>query len=137
MLAIRSAAADEVPQIVNLWEREGGPTRHAGRQREAARLLQRDPGALLVADNDGAIVGSLIVGWDGWRCHMYRLVVEPGLRRRGVGRALVEEAQRRAKKHGAVRMDAMIDADNVEAISFWESLGFELDFHSRRWSLLF
>ena len=38
--------------------------------------------------------------------------------------------------YGAARIDAVIDADNVQSIAFWESLGFELDSHGRRWSLL-
>jgi predicted MFS family arabinose efflux permease len=44
-------------------------------------LLNADPEALLVAEVDGVVVGSLIAAWDGWRGSFYRLAVS-GLPRR-------------------------------------------------------
>lgn len=135
MATIRAAVLDDVPRIVDLWDRAGGPTRHAGRHAEATRLLAHDRGALLVAECDGVLVGTLIVGWDGWRCHLYRLAVDPTLRRTGLARELVRAALDRAVDLGAVRLDAMVDPGNGTAVAFWEALGFELDV-DRRWSLL-
>ena len=126
---------EDVPVVVDLWDREGGPTRHPGRHEEATRLVDHDSGALLVAEHDGALVGALIVGWDGWRCHLYRLAVEPAARRTGVARQLVLAARDRAARLGAARLDAIVDPDNESAVHFWEALGFELD-DGRRWSLL-
>jgi ribosomal protein S18 acetylase RimI-like enzyme len=121
---------------VDLWRREGGPTRLAGGAEDARRLLTRDPDALLIAEDDtGRLLGTLIVGWDGWRCHLYRLVAEPEQRRSGVARALVEAARDRALALGATRIDAMVDPDNDAAVGFWAAVGFELDV-DRRWSLL-
>ena len=77
MMTTRSASSDDIAWMVDLWGREGGPTRHAGRFDEATRLLARDSDALLVAESEGNCVGTLIVGWDGWRCHLYRLAAEP------------------------------------------------------------
>lgn len=134
-LGVRSANLDDVATIVYLWDREGGPTRRAGRHDEALRLIEHDPGALLVAEQGAQLVGTLIVGWDGWRCHLYRLAVEPAARRSGVARALVEAATARARRVGAARLDAMVDPENDPATSFWASTGFVLD-EDRRWSLL-
>src|SRR5690349_14689626 len=47
-------------------------------------LLSRDPEALIVAEHDGVLIGSVIAGWDGWRYHLYRLAVRPNWRRQGV-----------------------------------------------------
>ena len=71
---------------------------------ETAALLRHDPDALLVAIAQSTIVGTLIAGWDGWRCHLYRLAVEPQYRRQGVAGALVAEAARRAARRGARRL---------------------------------
>ena len=46
-------------------------------------LLERDPGALLVAEASGRIVGTVIAAWDGWRGSVYRIVVAPEHRRDG------------------------------------------------------
>jgi ribosomal protein S18 acetylase RimI-like enzyme len=133
---VRSATLDDVDAVVDLWNRAAGPTRHAGQVAEAAQLLRRDPDALLVADDGGRIVGTLIVGWDGWRCHMYRLAVDPVVRRAGIANALVAKARDLAVAHGASRLDAMVNADNTGAVALWERAGFELDTDDRRWSLL-
>jgi ribosomal protein S18 acetylase RimI-like enzyme len=135
MALIRAAVPEDVPWIVDLWDRAGGPTRHAGRHDEATRLVRHDSEALLVAERDGDLVGTLIVGWDGWRCHVYRLAVEPSSRRAGIARQLALAALDRGVRIGAVRLDAMVDPDNETAVAFWEAMGFELDV-DRRWSLL-
>jgi ribosomal protein S18 acetylase RimI-like enzyme len=120
---------------VELWNTEAGPTRHAGQMVEATVLVERDPEALIVAELDGVLVGALIAGWDGWRFHVYRLAVVSGHRRRGVATALIASAIQRARALGAVRVDAMVHVDNLEAQRFWRSSGFECDTTDQRWSM--
>jgi ribosomal protein S18 acetylase RimI-like enzyme len=136
MWSIRSAGEADVFEVVALWNEAGGPTRTPGRHREVLQLIRRDPDALIVALLDGRVVGTVIVGWDGWRCHLYRLAVDAGARRSGVATALLAEARDRAMSHGAARLDGMVNVENAPAIAFWRSLGYELDDDGRRWSLL-
>jgi len=88
------------------------------------RLLERDPAALLLAVEDDRIIGSLIVGWDGWRCHLYRFAVHPERRRRGIGRALLDAAEQRFVGVGGHRADAMVLADNESAHPAWAAAGY-------------
>jgi ribosomal protein S18 acetylase RimI-like enzyme len=136
VIAIRTAVLADIPAVVELWGHAAGPTRHAGQQAEAEALLTRDPDALLVATKDEQIVGTLIVGWDGWRCHMYRLAVLPAERRHGIAAMLMTSAAQRAAGLGAVRIDAMVNKENTGAVAFWESAGFEHDTADGRWSLV-
>ena len=46
---------------------------------EVITLLRRDPDAFLIAQDDVALAGTLIVGWDGWQCHLYPLWESQGL----------------------------------------------------------
>ena len=103
---------------------------------EARALSTRDGDALIVADDEGEIVGTLIVGWDGWRCHLYRLAVDAAARRSGIASALVAEARARVAALGVFRIDAMVDSGNWGAHGFWASVGFEVDGHDQRWSVL-
>jgi ribosomal protein S18 acetylase RimI-like enzyme len=136
VVALRFATLDDLPAVVELWNAEAGPTRHAGQLPEATVLVQRDPHALVVAELDGAIVGALIAGWDGWRFHVYRLAVASAHRRVGVASALLTSAVERARTVGAVRVDAMVNAENVDAQRFWRSTGFECDTSDQRWSMV-
>ena len=134
-MEIRSANAGDLDEAVDLWTREGGPTSLVAGVQEATALLRRDPHALLVAQVDGVLVGCVIVGWDGWRCHLYRLVVDRKWRRNGVATRLVAEALARAQAFGARKIDATVNFNNSSAISFWERQAFDQDPRDGRWSL--
>ncbi len=138
MATIRVARRDDLEQVVALWDTAAGPTTLPCGVDEVRRLVNRDPDALLVADagsddTRADVVGTLIVGWDGWRCHMYRMTVRPDHRRSGVGADLVAAARRRAEALGAERLDAIVDLDNPGGIAFWESMGFTRKLNNGRW----
>jgi ribosomal protein S18 acetylase RimI-like enzyme len=139
MVTIRVVQQDDLDQVVALWETAAGPTTLPCGIDEVRRLLDRDADALLVADAaaTGAgppdIVGTLIAGWDGWRCHMYRMTVRPDHRRGRVATDLVEAAHRRAEALGAERLDAIVDLDNPGGIAFWEGIGFTRKLNNGRW----
>jgi hypothetical protein len=68
VLHVRAAQSGDLDDVIDLWTREGGPTRHAGGKAEARTLLARDPEALLVAvvdpDNSGAIAFWQSIGYE-------------------------------------------------------------------------
>lgn len=97
------------------------------------RLLDRDPDALLVATAGGELVGTVVAGFDGWRCHLYRLAVHPGWRRRGVARALVTAAEERFARLGATRVDAMVLDGNADGHALWAGLGYRRQDEWSRW----
>ena len=91
------------------------------------RLLERDPGALLVAEADGEVVGVLIAGWDGWRGNVYRLAVLPAHRRQGIARQLVEAGHERLRAQGAHRITALVGGEEGAAHRLWRALGYQRD----------
>lgn len=133
-MRLRSGVVDDVDAVMALWavaaENDGRPS---DRREMVEALIARDPDALLLAEVDGAIVGSLIAGWDGWRFHLYRLAVHPDHRRRGTGAALLDAAHARFTALGATRVDAMVlDANDLGA-AIWTSAGYERQDDWRRW----
>ncbi len=87
-------------------------------------LLTHDPEALLVVDAGGALVGSLIVAWDGWRGSFHRLAVAPGSRRRALATELVRRGEERLRRRGAIRLTAIVARDEPAAFALWEALGY-------------
>jgi ribosomal protein S18 acetylase RimI-like enzyme len=57
--------------------------------------------------------------------HIAQLAVDPSYRRRGLARALVEEASRRAGAAGCWRVTLLVAEDNVPARDLYAALGFE------------
>jgi ribosomal protein S18 acetylase RimI-like enzyme len=125
-VTIRPAAAGDVDAVLEVWG--GARSAHAVTadtpERVAAVVAD---GAVLVAEADGAIVGAVIAGFDGWRGNFYRLAVAPRFRRRGIGRALVEAGMARLVALGAPRAMALVAFDDDAARGFWRSAGFEAD----------
>ena len=136
MVTTRTATVHDIPSIVAFWEVAGGPTRTPPTATAVDALLRADPYALIIAEHETILVGSVVVGWDGWRCHLYRLAVAPPYRRTGIGAHLLEAATTRAKAIGASRIDAMVDTTNHLGTAFWDASPFALDELERRWTFL-
>ncbi|MDQ3757014.1 MAG: GNAT family N-acetyltransferase [Actinomycetota bacterium] len=134
---IRTATANDIDAVLALWDTSGPPSKSLpDTEAGVLALLDRDPGALLLAEDDGAVVGTVVVTFDGWRCYMYRMAVAHSHRRRGIGRALVAAAEARIRDLGGVRADALTLTDDEAARAFWHSVGYEPDNRLTRWGKL-
>ena len=79
-------------------------------------------GHVRVAEQYGAIAGfAVLLERSGDACELDGLFVEPDLMRSGIGRLLVEDAQRLARDRGATRIDVVA---NPQALEFYEAVGF-------------
>ncbi|ETK34361.1 GNAT family N-acetyltransferase [Microbispora sp. ATCC PTA-5024] len=130
---IRAGRLDEIEAVLEFWLLAAENTDRHDSAEGVRRLMERDPEALMVAEIDGRLVGTLIAGWDGWRAHLYRLAVHPGHRRRGVARALIDAAEARFARFGAVRSDAMVLDANVLAHQAWTAAGYGRQTDCSRW----
>lgn len=117
--------------MLELWREAEAPPSTTDSSRALTALLDRDREALLVAEQGGQLVGTLIAGWDGWRGNLYRLAVKPAHRRWGVARALVAEAERRLAQRGASRVSALVQA-GPGAAEFWKAVGYQPDARTQR-----
>jgi ribosomal protein S18 acetylase RimI-like enzyme len=125
MSTIRSGNLSDIPAVLALWREAGSEPTHTDDSPSLTKLIERDPRALVVADSEGQIVGSIIAGWDGWRGSIYRLAVAPEARRAGLGRRLVTEAEQRLAGRGARRLQTFVVTTDAEATGFWRSSGWE------------
>ncbi|WP_225727118.1 MULTISPECIES: GNAT family N-acetyltransferase [unclassified Nocardia] len=134
MTILRSATEADIPAVLGFW-RTAAEDAHRPADSAAAlgALLRRDPAALVLACDDSGIVGTVIAGWDGWRCHIYRLAVAPHRRRTGIGRLLVQAAEQRFREMGGIRADAMVLDDNTLAHSAWKANGYAPQSEWSRW----
>jgi len=124
-ITIRAALPADAPAVLSLWLEAETQATTTDDLDSVRRLIAHDPAALLVAESDGRLVGSVIAGWDGWRGSIYRLAVGPSERRRGLGRALVDEAALHLGSQGARRLQAVVVSDDDGAMGFWHRSGWE------------
>ena len=124
-VTVRSATLGDIADVLTLWREADAEPTHTDNAESVDRLIVHDSGALIVAEANNRIVGSVIAGWDGWRGSVYRLVVAPSHRRQGLGRRLVREAENRLMKLGAVRYQAIVVENDSRATAFWRSTGWD------------
>jgi ribosomal protein S18 acetylase RimI-like enzyme len=130
---IRPAGPADVPAVLAFWRLAAEGTSISDDEAGVARLIARDPDALLLAERDGTLVGTVVAGFDGWRCHLYRLAVHPRRRRQGIASALLAAAEERFARLGGRRADAMVLVRNETAHHAWGAAGYEPEEQWRRW----
>lgn len=134
MVDYRYATAVDAEAVLELWSRAA---EDAGRPADDAaaisRVIDRDPQALELAMDGDAIVGTLLSGFDGWRCGLYRLAVDPAYRRQGIAATLLDSAERRLAALGVSRVSAMVLDENELGAGFWRAHGYTPQSDWSRW----
>ena len=133
-LIMRSAGPEDVRALLDFWTSAAEGTSISDDEAGGGRLIALDPDAVIIAEREGRMVGTVIAGWDGWRCHLYRLAVDPASRRQGIGGALLEAAERRFVALGGRRGDAMVLERNELGQRAWQSAGYAPEPQWRRWT---
>lgn len=90
------------------------------------RFAGRNPGRLLVVEDEGWIVGSAMGGWDGHRGWIYHVAVAPPHRRSGIATDLVRRLEHELRAVGCPRALVQVEADNDGARAFWTAAGYEV-----------
>ena len=134
MITYRHATETDAEAVLEFWSRAA---EDSGRPADSAvalhRMINRDAQALELALDGEAIVGTLIAGFDGWRCGLYRLAVGPEHRGAGIARTLLEHAEARLRALGATRVTAMVLDENELGAGFWRASGFTPQSDWSRW----
>ena len=89
--------------------------------------LAMQPDLFLVAIDGDEIIGSILAGYDGHRGWLYAVAVLKKHRRRGVGSALVREAERCLQELGCVKINLQIQSTNASVAEFYRRLGYEVE----------
>jgi ribosomal protein S18 acetylase RimI-like enzyme len=114
--------------VLALWETSRSAASVTPDSAEAVEALIAQPGSVLLLAVEGdELVGTLVVGWDGWRGNMYRLAVRADHRRRGIALSLVEAGHDHLRGIGARRVTALVGVEESEAAALWQAAGYERD----------
>ena len=129
-VTFRDASADDAARLASLLTDEGYP---AGATDLEGRLVRfaRPHSRVIVAEAGGEVVGFIAFSFvprfenSGQFMRVIAIVVDPGVRERGIGRMLFGEAERIAVEEGAAFLEITAGHHRPEARQLYESLGYE------------
>ena len=124
---VRPFADDDEDAVVALWTAAGLTRPWNDPHRDIARKKQVQRELFLVAEDDGAVVGTAMAGYDGHRGWVYYLAVAPERQGGGLGRTLMEEAETRLLALGCPKVNVQIRSGNEAVAAFYDRLGYTPD----------
>jgi ribosomal protein S18 acetylase RimI-like enzyme len=87
--------------------------------------MRNSNSTILVGKLDAAIVACAMVGHDGHRGTLYYVAVKPDHQNKGLGKALMAAAEVWLKSKGVWKINVLVRDDNLGAVGFYKSIGFE------------
>ena len=129
-ITLRAAEPGDADRIATLFTDEGYPS---GPSDIVERLASYDSelSSVMVADHDGQVLGFIAVHALARFEHTDRivrimaLVVDAGERGRGVGRLLMDDAERFGREHDAAFAEVTAGHHRPEARHLYEELGYD------------
>jgi len=91
------------------------------------KKLTVDDQLFFVAVADGAVIGTVMAGYDGHRGWIYSVAVAPTHRRQGTGARLVKHAERALTAKGCMKINLQIMPENERVTAFYAALGYAVE----------
>lgn len=123
-IPIRAAVDADQADIIALWHACGLVVSHNDLAADFRFALAGPASAVLVAEGEGGIIGSVMVGHDGHRGWLYYLAAAPERQGQGIGRALVAAAEAWLRVRGVPKVQLMIRPTNTAVARFYDRLGY-------------
>ena len=120
---IRTMEETDYEKVYDLWTTiHGFAMRSLDDSKEGVtRALKRNQGLSILAEADGKVVGSILVGHDGRRACFYHVCVKEEYRKHGIGKAMATEAMLRLKAEGINKVQLVAFKDNALGNGFWQA----------------
>jgi ribosomal protein S18 acetylase RimI-like enzyme len=123
-LLIRSYRPQDEAAVIQLWLQCNLVVPQNNPKRDIQRKLQVNPEWFLVGVLGDHIVATCMAGYEGHRGWINYLAVSPHNRRQGIGRRIMEEAERRLQSAGCPKINLQVRETNRAVIQFYERIGY-------------
>ena len=126
-MRIRPFTTDDQAEVVALWEACELTRPWNDPATDIAIKVDHSPDLFLVAEEDGRVIGTVMVGYEGHRGWINYLAVHPARQRGGLGRALMSEAEAQLAQRGCPKVNLQVRTSNTGALGFYAALGYHHD----------
>ena len=124
---IRPFRKSDEAAVVALWERCRLTRPWNDPRKDIARKLEVQPELFLVGELDGAVMASVMAGYEGHRGWVNYLAVAAEHQGKGFGRALMQKVEALLLARGCPKVNIQVRSANGSAKLFYERLGYTQD----------
>jgi ribosomal protein S18 acetylase RimI-like enzyme len=127
-MQIRPYEDSDESAVIDLWNEvlpDSAPHNDPATTIRKKLAVERE--LFFVALTDGAVVGTVMGGYDGHRGWVYAVAVRPSCRRRGIGAALLRRLEAALVERGCLKVNLQVRSSNREVIAFYERLGYSVE----------
>jgi len=125
-MIIRPYAAHDFAAVTALWDATGISIHYNDPAKDIPRMLATHDCQLYVGTENDRVIASIMVGHEGHRGWLYKLAVLPEFQGKGLGRDLVQQAERWLVARGVPKVNLMIRDTNIKVRQFYQRLGYEV-----------
>ncbi len=126
-LHVRAIGDADVANVISLWEVCGLVRAWNNPKKDIAFARRKSESDVLVGEQDGQIVASVMVGHDGHRGIVYYVSVAPDCQGKGFGHQIMKAAEEWLRERDVWKMNLLIRQGNEKVQAFYESLGYEVE----------
>ena len=124
---IRNAIENDRDRVIALWESTGLTRPWNDPVEDFDRAINTVTSEIFVAEEEYAIRGTVMCGYDGHRGWIYYLAVEPSSQSKGIGRALLVHCEEWLASIGAPKILLMVRTSNAGVKAFYEAAGYAVE----------
>jgi ribosomal protein S18 acetylase RimI-like enzyme len=126
-MKIRLYAPSDKKGLIALWKSCGLVNPKNDPTKDIQRKLRSKNGWIIVGEEKGEVIASVMAGYEGHRGWLNYLAVSPGRQKEGIGRKIVGHAEGKLKKLGCPKINLQVRKGNGAVLDFYRRIGYRED----------
>lgn len=121
---IRAIRDDDIDQVIAVWHAAGVARPWNDPLRDIAFARRDGHSTVLVADVNGRVAATAMVGEDGHRGWVYYVATDPSHQGKGLGKAMMAAAEAWLIARGVWKLQLLVREENTQVVDFYAQLGY-------------
>jgi ribosomal protein S18 acetylase RimI-like enzyme len=126
-MEVRPFSIENEQAVITLWQKCGLVQPWNIPHLDIQRKLKVNPELFLVGIVGVKIIATAMGGYEGHRGWVNYLAVDPAFRKKGFGRQLMAEIEKRLLASGCPKINLQVRMDNTSALEFYSRIGYKDD----------
>jgi len=110
--------------VIALWQKCDLTRPHNDPHKDIARKMKVNPELFLIGLEGDKVVATAMGGYDGHRGWVNYVGVDPDYQRKRIGQQIMQAVEKALLAKGCPKFNLLVRTDNLSAIEFYRSLGF-------------